>query len=282
MKAGDRIGPYEVIGAAEPLDIEYDYVQASFGAEVVLLKLVEVKGNHDDYVSMWLGELGLHQALVHPNIARVVDVGRTPTHMYSVQEIAPGTSVHHLIGKLSIEIAIALAVEVCVGLHYAHEFRNLEIVHRRLTPRAIMVGHDGSVKIHELGTSQMPRRKDPPRLTEKLRYLSPAQARGKPVDRRSDVYSLGAIIWEMTVGKSRIESKDPVEIMQAIGMHDAVPPSAHKRDYPRELERVVMRALERDPKKRFATADELREELVAFTTVTSRDAVAAFLRGTNN
>ena len=208
-----------------------------------------------------MGRLGSH-----PHIVTVFDLGLEGGQPYMVTELMGGGDVEGVIEKatdhrLPLEQAISIAIETCRGLEFAH---SRGIVHRDLKPGNVWLTADGTAKIGDFGLAVAI---DRSRLTQAgmmvgtVSYMPPEQAMGGEVTPQSDLYSLGAMLYEMVTGRPPFLGDDPVAI---IGQHINTPPVAptwHRPDLPPGLEALVLRLLEKDSTKRPASATEVREAL---------------------
>jgi eukaryotic-like serine/threonine-protein kinase len=295
MQVGQRVGPYEiceVIADATPrAEGRYVARRAEEGAcaRDVALTLIDVSGLAASFIEVSLLEARVAGAFVHRNLARLCDIGLAGAHVFIATEHVAGATLAELDGRVPREIAIAIVSEVCAGLHYLHELTTndgqpFEVVHRMVRPDHVLVGCDGSVKLlggrylWPLGSSL-----EASPLRDLLPYLSPEQVVGKPISRRSDIYALATVLWDLTLDAVRYAPElSDYELAAQIARRGPPPPSAVAPDYPPDLERIVLRALQRDPDARHATADELQADLEAFARTqgccaSARD-IAGFMR----
>jgi serine/threonine-protein kinase len=170
-----------------------------------------------------------------------------------------------------VPLCAHVAWRVADALDHAHRRRDargadLRVVHRDVSPANVLVGFDGSVRIIDFGIAQAAIRAAPARavLRGKFAYMSPEMVRGQPVDRRSDVFSLGVVLHELLTGERLFAGPSDLAVMERVRAADVRPPSARNPAVPRALDAVVLRALAREPEDRFAWASELRDALLPF------------------
>ena len=207
--------------------------------------------------------------LSHPNIVPVFDWGEDEGTYFIVMELVEGTSLAEVLRGARIQTAsrsALLVAQVAAALGYAH--RN-GVVHRDVKPGNILITSDGQVKVTDFGIAQAVSSED--HLAEEgsvmgtATYFSPEQAEGAAVDGRSDVYSLGVVLFEMLVGRPPFIGDSPIAVSSQ-HVHGLVPPLSEFNDaVPRDLEAIVMRALAKSPAERYQTADEFRADLLRFT-----------------
>jgi eukaryotic-like serine/threonine-protein kinase len=194
-------------------------------------------------------------------------------------EYVHGENLRHILEStlrkgwtIPIELAVMIVSSAAAGLHHAHERKGkngqpLNIVHRDVSPANIMVGFDGSVKLLDFGIAKAEERSTKTQqgtIKGKYGYMSPEQCRGKPIDRRSDIFALGIILYEITTLRRAFRGNDDFDTMKRIVNGDLLPPSTAVPGYPRELEAIVLTAMARDPDYRFQTTQEMLEALDAF------------------
>lgn len=214
-------------------------------------------------------------ALNHPNIVTIHDIGEDDGVYYIAMEYVAGRSLDDLIGGkgMPLKEALGLAIQIADGLGKAHA---AGIVHRDLKPSNIMVTSEGLVKILDFGLAKLVESPVPaadpavtmtaPRrpATEEgvilgtVSYMSPEQAAGKPVDARSDIFSFGSVLYEMLTGRRAFEGETKVSTLAAVIATDPAPPRTSHGPLPQEVERVVMRALRKDPQRRWQTMTDLK------------------------
>jgi serine/threonine protein kinase len=172
---------------------------------------------------------------------------------------------------LPFEHAINIALGACAGLHYAHEKtvdgEPLHLVHRDVSPSNLFVTYDGHVKVVDFGIAKAASRESKTKfgtLKGKVAYMSPEQVRSQPLDRRSDVFALGVVLWELTTGRRLFKRDNDFDTLKVILEQDAPRPSSVVSGYPPELEAIVMKALRRPRGERHQTVEELQLELEAF------------------
>ncbi|HSD86468.1 MAG TPA: serine/threonine-protein kinase [Kofleriaceae bacterium] len=222
--------------------------------------------------AMFLDEAAILARTHHPGIATVHDFGEEGATLYMAMEYVAGISMRDVVEHEPPPIVIARAiVEACRGLHAAHELRDLSgaplgLVHRDISPDNLMLGFDGHVKVIDFGIALVKNRQAP--VTEfgslkgKPPYMSPEQVKNETLDRRSDVFSIGVVLWELLTQKPLFEGTSIYAVALAVQEQVIVPPSqAIGQPLPRGLDAVVMNALERDPARRTKTAADLAEQL---------------------
>ena len=277
----ERLGKYTLIrplamgGMAELFLARTDGL-GGFCKQVVVKRILPHRASDARFIRMLLDEACLVASLDHPNIAHVYDTGFEGGEYFFAMEYVEGCDVrrilNHLQGPLEIEHAIYIAMGVCTGLHFAHQARDsqgrpLGIVHRDINPGNVIVSYEGAIKIVDFGIAQAASIAADTLGTIKgtFGYLSPEQASGVEVDHRSDVFSLGVMLWEMTVGQPLFQdSNNDLSVLRMIVAEDAPRPSTLVADYPPDLELIVMRALARDRNARYHSAQELYFALEAF------------------
>jgi serine/threonine-protein kinase len=197
-------------------------------------------------------------AMQHPNIVSIYDRGDWDATSYIAMELVDGRTLKELIqqrGPLPPAIAVELAIEVLKALRYAHR---RGIVHRDIKPQNVLLDEEGQAKVADFGiaraeTSQMT---ETGTIVGTVQYISPEQAQGRPVSPRSDLYSVGVVLYELLTGRVPFDGEAPVSIALKQVSEPPIPPSQLRPGIPPALEAVVMRALEKDPARRFASADE--------------------------
>ena len=232
-----------------------------------------------EFVNMFLNEVRLCRAVRHPNVIDVYDVGHERGVMWMAMEWIDGDSLHAVFNEankrqpIPLEIAVRIVADAAAGLHAAHGVRAedgslLNLVHRDVSPHNILIGVDGRIKLADFGIA-----KAIDNVTEKTRtghlkgkfgYMSPEQVRGTGVDRRSDVFSLGIVLYELTTGRRLFRGKHELHTLELILGGEIPLPSTVHEGYPVLLERIVMKALERNPERRHPTAAALEGELREF------------------
>jgi serine/threonine-protein kinase len=216
--------------------------------------------------------------LSHPGILKVVKVDGQKSRPYLVMEFLEGETLAKIINrrkKLTEPEAIAYASEICDALDYLHANG---IVHRDLKPQNIMVCADGTLRLFDFGIARVEkaRRLTFVGLTPTLGtpdYISPEQVKGKRGDRKSDIYSLGAILYEMVTGSTPFEGESPYVVMNARVTGDPEAPRKLNPDLNPALEEVILHAMERDPRQRYETAGAMKKELnnLSLVEITHRD-----------
>ncbi|MGE5183484.1 MAG: serine/threonine protein kinase, partial [Acidobacteriota bacterium] len=265
---------------------------------VVLKRILRQRANDASFVRMFLDEARLAAQLQHPNIAQVYDTGVLGDSYFFTMEYVHGETVREILHrtyalKLPIPIGVVLAIVAgaAAGLHHAHERvgmdgRPLGIVHRDVSPSNLMVSFEGNVKIVDFGVAKAAHRSTETQsgtVKGKIAYLSPEQCRGRVIDRRSDLFSLGIVMWEMLVGDRLYKRTTDYENMEAIvqGPTPAAP-SSRRKGVPPEIDAIVGKLLAKDPANRYQTADELLEAIeqvaVRIGTALSAASVGRFLR----
>jgi serine/threonine-protein kinase len=233
------------------------------------------------FVQMFLDEARVAATLYHPNIAQLYEVGFEDKTYFHAIEYVHGENVRAAIERsiivrkpTPVAATVAIGRSIAAALHYAHERKGatgepLDIVHRDVTPSNIMIGWDGVVKLVDFGVALAAGRAAQTRtgvVKGKLAYMSPEQCRGVKVDRRTDVFALGVVLYEVSLQKRAFRGDSEYQTMERIVRGDIVPPSKVNPEYPPVLEKIVMRALSTDLTKRYATAAEMGAALQAFAT----------------
>lgn len=282
-----RFGPYELVeqigsgGMAEvhrarALDAGFDRPLA--------LKLIRPQLCDDDtWVRMFTDEARLMAQLHHPNIVQVFDFGEVDGRYYLAMELVDGADLGWLIDNLDpgnpipVSIGVYIALEVCRGLAHAHGKRGpdgqlLNLVHRDISPPNVLVSWEGEVKLTDFGIAKARRRAvetTQGKIKGKFAYMAPEQVRGEPLDLRTDLFALGALMHELLTGKPLFQEGSPAATIRKV-MHAPVPPPSQQNPLvPPELDAIVQRALSRDPPLRYQTADALYADLLACARATT-------------
>src|SRR5215468_3960306 len=246
---------------------------------VVLKRMHRQLAVDREYVKMFVDEARLAITLRHPNVVEVYESGEDDGQCYIAMEYLHGHDLRRVLSQMAkkrvpmrLANALSIARAVCRGLDYTHERTDasgdlLGIVHRDVSPHNVLVTYGGRVKLVDFGiaktTIQLARTRTGI-LKGKVAYMSPEQALGESLDRRSDVFCIGILLWEMTTGHWLYRRKSELETLKAVVEHDAPPPSQVIAGYPRELEQIVMKTLARKREDRWQTAGELGEALSGF------------------
>jgi eukaryotic-like serine/threonine-protein kinase len=233
------------------------------GRGVAIKILNERHANDEQFVERFRREAKNAAGLSHQNIVSVFDRGEAEGTYYIAMEHLKGRNLKELIaarGPAPVHIAVDVARQVLAALGHAHENG---IVHRDIKPHNVMIDDNRRVKVTDFGiaragTSQMT---EAGSIVGTAQYLSPEQARGAQVDQRSDLYSVGVVIYELLTGKVPFTGESPVEIAMKHLSDTPPPPSELNPDVPEELDKIVMRALAKDPARRYQSAQEMDEDL---------------------
>jgi serine/threonine-protein kinase len=286
LHAGLFLGPYELLaragsgGMAHVWAARHRPTRAVFALKILRSRLSE----NASFRQMFFDEARIASRIQHENVCRTYELVELDGMLAIVMEWVDGASLIRVLRPgaeddddvpriaLPVRHAVKILAETCAGLHAAHELRSedgrpLEVVHRDVSPHNVLLTLDGRVKVTDFGVAKALGKLHMTiagQVKGKLAYMSPEQLVGGGVDRRSDVFALGTVLYETTTGRRPFRGENDTELMSAIVVGTFDPPSAIAPGYPRELERIVMRAMATDPDARYATARQLREALEGF------------------
>jgi serine/threonine protein kinase len=277
-------GPYELI----------ERVAVGGMAEIFRAKRLGVRGfekiyavkrlhprysQDEDFIEMLVDEARITVQLTHPNIGQTIDLGEIEGHYFILMDFIDGRDLYRVLKRLretnrqmSIEATAFIAMEACQGLQYAHDkkdaqSRPLKIVHRDVSPQNVIVSFEGEVKLIDFGIAKAAVRAyetEAGIIKGKFYYMSPEQARGEVLDHRTDIFSLGIVLYEMVTGELLYKDDDEVTLLSQVRRADIKAPSLLRPDIPSRFEQIIMRALARDRSDRYAHAGQMRRELERF------------------
>jgi len=276
-----RLGSYEILrklarGGMAELFLARTVGPENFEKLVVLKKILPNFAENPKFVRLFLDEARLAATLDHPHIAHVYDMGKVDAHYFFTMEYIHGQDVRSTLRrtarfeqKFPIEHTVLIVHAVAAALHYAHERRKpdgslLDIVHRDVSPSNILISYDGAIKLVDFGVAKAATSSVKTRtgtLKGKIAYMSPEQAKGSTVDRRSDVFALGIVLWEMITTQRLFKGDNDLATIQLIINSTPQPPRELRPACPEELERLTLKALSNDPDTRYQTAEELQLDL---------------------
>jgi Tol biopolymer transport system component len=282
LTPGSRLGPYEILtplGAGGMGEV-YRARDPRLGREVAIKVLPASFSADQSRLRRFEQEARAAGILNHPNITAVYDIGQHEGAPYVVQELLEGETLRSILsgGRLPPRKAIDYALQTAQGLAAAHE---KGIVHRDLKPENLFVTKDGRIKILDFGLAKLTHAEEGqgpqtnlPTATEgtepgvvlgTLGYMSPEQVKGKPADARSDLFSFGAILYEMLAGRRAFQADSAAETMSAVLREDPPELSLTNQTLPAGLERIVRHCLEKNPEQRFQSARDLAFDLEALS-----------------
>lgn len=242
----------------------YKAVDRQTGAEVAIKFLKEEFFENEELVRRFKNESKAISLLSHECIIKVLDFNITDSEKYLVVEYINGVTLKEFIdnrGKLTWEETLVFANIILGALGHAHENG---VVHRDLKPQNIMLTRDGQLKIMDFGIARLAtanQRTVTDKAIGSVHYISPEQVRGQSTDKRSDIYSIGIMMYEMITGKLPFQSETAVSVALQQLSDSAQPVSELVPDVPKGLEQIIMKAIEKDPDKRYQSAGEMRKDL---------------------
>jgi serine/threonine protein kinase len=279
-----RLGPYEVRAKMGEGGMATVYagrrVGEGPGPEVVAIKMIREELARDaEFVTMFMDEAKIVLRLRHPNVAAYYELGHEGRHLYLVMELLLGQSlwsVWEACRSRKVRLRYAHVAWICArvaeGLHHAHELsddqgRPLGIVHRDVNPSNVFVTYDGEVKVIDFGLAKAAHRASRTAagvVKGKAAYMSPEQAVGAPVDRRTDIFALGIVLWELGCDRRLFKYADDVESLRRVDAAHVPDATRLVADFPPELWAVARKALARDREKRYPSAAAMAQDLDAF------------------
>ena len=267
---------------------------------VALKRILPMVAADKELVSLFIDEAKLVIQLNNPNLCKVFDWGKVEDSYYLAMEYISGCTLRQAFqrckeqeidGSSAMPLAQSclVAMKLCEGLDYAHNKKDtlgndLGLVHRDVSPPNVMISYEGEVKLIDFGIAkvQTHRQGEGSAPKGKFSYMSPEQVRGEPLDRRSDIFSLGIVLYELLTGERLFPIDNDLSVLDKIRNVEILPPSTINRRIPEELERIVMKALSRAPEDRYQTAMEmnsdLQQSLYASGEFYSRKELAAWMK----
>ena len=265
MAKKTKIGRYKVLGelGRGAMGVVYKAEDPNLDRTVALKTIILEAEGRDEYRKRFFLEAKAAGKLTHPGIVTTYDFGEQDGVAYLAMELLEGTDLRTRLkqGALAPDEAVEVARQVAEGLGFAHE---RGIVHRDVKPGNIMLLERGRAKIMDFGLARM-RAADHKTVTGMVlgtpKYMSPEQVAGSPVDQRSDLFSLGIVLYEMLTGARLFGAEDMTQIMHNVTYQEHEPPTRLKPELPAMLDFVVARALKKDPASRYQDAAELAADL---------------------
>ncbi len=247
-----------------------------FQKTVAIKRILADQADNDEFVTMFIDEAKLAAQLKHGNIVDIYDLGKIDNSFYIAMEYVEGLDLRSILRKareagntVPVPLALHVAALLAGALDHAHnttdfEDRDLGLVHRDVSPPNVLISSDGDVKLCDFGIAKALSKASQTRdglLKGKLKYMSPEQGSGGEVDHRSDIFSLGLVLYEMVTGEKVFDGSSEAEILEQVRDPKVVAPSERNPDVPSDVDRIVLKALEPDPGSRYQSAADLEHDL---------------------
>jgi serine/threonine-protein kinase len=278
-----QIGRYQIVtklatGGMAEVYLAVHGEMAGFRTPVVVKKVLPHLACNPQFIDMFLDEARIASLLDHPNVVRIYEVGRISSEYFLAMELVQGRPMSSLVrrmaeaGKpLDARVAAFVIAQAAHGLHHAHELVDplgnpLGLVHRDVSPQNILLSFEGSVKVIDFGIARALGRITDTQtgsMKGKFGYMSPEQAKGEEVDKRTDIFALGVVLWEAVTGRRLFSRDNDLATMRAL-IYDSIPKPSSVLSIPPELEGIILRALSRNAKARFQTGADLAAALEKF------------------
>lgn len=274
------------------------YDTAGIKRTVCIKKILPHIAASPEFIESLIAEAKIAVTLSHGNIAQTYDLGKVGDDYFIVMEYVDGKSLSQIAKRAAakkervpLPMVCSVMAEVASGLDYIHRRTDakgepLHIVHRDMSPQNIICSYSGTIKIIDFGIAIAAGRiaiTDTGILKGKFSFMSPEQARGDPLDHRSDIFSLGIVMYELLTGERLFKADDNRETLRNVRRARVTSPAVLRPDLPEELDRICMKALAREKRHRFTSAAEMRDALMKFLHTTFPNFqptdVASYLRG---
>lgn len=256
----------------------------AFGVEgferlVAVKRILPSIAEDEDFVTMFVDEAKIAVQLTHANIAQIFDLGKADDSYYIALEYVHGKDLRTIFERarrqsapIPLLMACHIMSEVCEGLDYAHNKRGpagepLNLVHRDVSPQNILISYDGEVKLIDFGIAKAAGKAGVTQagmLKGKFGYMSPEQVNGVPLDRRSDIFTAGIVLWELLTGERLFVAETDFATLDKVRTADIMPPSTYNENIPTQLDDIVQRALAKEMDDRYQSAMSLHDDLMSF------------------
>jgi eukaryotic-like serine/threonine-protein kinase len=249
---------------------------------IVIKRIQAGYGANSDFLKMFRSEIKVTMGFNHPNIVQLYDFGEEQNQPYIVMELVDGKNLRQMLTRfiehkqsMPIELTVYVIEQAAAGLHYAHSFKDkitgeaLHIVHRDVSPQNILISYEGNIKVIDFGIAKANINTESTRagvIKGKPSYLSPEQISGDVLDGRSDIFSLGAVLWELLTGKKLFQGENDLAVLKLIESSNTYvkPPSTINKAIPPELDAIVMKSLAKNRDQRYQSAEEFQRALHKF------------------
>ena len=278
---GTRFGQYVLLekiatgGMAEVWKARMKGVEG-FQKIVAIKKILPHLSDNREFIDMFIDEAKLAAQLNHNNIIHIYDLGKIQSSYYIAMEFVEGHDLKTILKRglerghqLSIELSLFIASKIAAALDYAHrkrdfENRDLGLVHRDVSPQNVLISQEGDIKLCDFGIAKAASKASETQagaLKGKLQYMSPEQAWGTAIDKRSDVFALGAVLFEMLTGRKLFTGDNEMSILEQVREARVEPPSNVDDEISPQIDRIVLKALEKDPANRYPTAADMARDI---------------------
>ncbi|MEA2414284.1 MAG: eukaryotic-like serine/threonine-protein kinase [Thermoanaerobaculia bacterium] len=245
---------------------------------VAIKKILPHLSDNQDFIEMFVDEAKLAAQLNHNNIIHIYDLGKIQSSYYIAMEYIDGYDLKNILKKaqerdqpLSVEIALFVASKIAAALDYAHRKRDFEdkemgLVHRDVSPQNVLISEEGDIKLCDFGIAKAASKASHTQagaLKGKLQYMSPEQAWGRNIDRRSDIFALATVLFEMLTARKLFAGDNELSILEQVREARVTPPSTYNDEVTPQIDAIVLKALQKDPANRYQTAGEMQRDLDA-------------------
>ena len=245
---------------------------------VAIKKILPHLSDNQDFIEMFVDEAKLAAQLNHNNIIHIYDLGKIQSSYYIAMEYIDGYDLKNILKKaqerdqpISVEIALFVASKIAAALDYAHRKRDFEdkemgLVHRDVSPQNVLISEEGDIKLCDFGIAKAASKASHTQagaLKGKLQYMSPEQAWGRNIDKRSDIFALATVLFEMLTARKLFSGDNELSILEQVREARVTPPSQFNDEVTPQIDAIVLKALQKDPANRYQTAGEMQRDLDA-------------------
>mgnify|MGYP001576279867 CR=1 FL=1 len=284
MKKPSVFGKYLLLERLNVGGMAEVFVAKAFGVEgferiLAIKKILPTMAEDEEFITMFIDEARISVQLNHANIVHIHELGKHDDAYYIAMEYVSGRDLRAILERfrrrkeiMPTAMAVFIATRICEGLDYAHRKKDargaeLHIIHRDISPQNILLSYEGEVKLIDFGIAKAANRSQKTQagiLKGKFGYMSPEQVRGMPIDRRSDIFAVGVLLYEMLTGEKLFVGESDFSTLEKV--RNAEIPSLRRfnPDIPQRLEAVVRKALARNQEERYQWGNDLQEDLMRF------------------
>ncbi|HEV7763445.1 MAG TPA: TonB family protein [Thermoanaerobaculia bacterium] len=280
---GTKFGQYALIekiatgGMAEVWKARMRGVEG-FQKTVAIKKILPHLSDNQDFIEMFVDEAKLAAQLNHNNIIHIYDLGKIQSSYYIAMEYIDGFDLKAILRRgqerdhsMTVELALFIASKLASALDYAHRKKDFEekemgLVHRDVSPQNVLVSQEGDIKLCDFGIAKAASKASHTQagaLKGKLQYMSPEQAWGRHIDRRSDIFALATVLFEMLTNRKLFTGDNELSILEQVREARVQPPSLYNEEVTPDIDKIVIKALQKDPANRYQTAGEMARDLDA-------------------